>query len=73
MNNSRESLNVRNELMQQLTTNEKCHDIIRMSPLAFARLCELLQETGRIQDNRNAIVEEQVAKFLYMLAHNVKK
>ena len=43
-----------------------------MSPLAFARLCELLRETGRIQDNRNIIVEEQVAKFLYMLAHNGK-
>ncbi|KAL5573544.1 hypothetical protein UlMin_023141 [Ulmus minor] len=43
-----------------------------MSPLTFARLCELLRETGRIQDNRNAIVEEQVAKFLFMLAHNGK-
>ncbi|KAL5579345.1 hypothetical protein UlMin_011787 [Ulmus minor] len=72
MNNSKESLNVWNELMQQLSTNEKCHEIIRMSPLAFARLCELLRETGCIQDNRNAIVEEQVAKFLYILAHNVK-
>ena len=43
-----------------------------MSPLAFARLCELLRDSGRLKDNRNAIVEEQVAKFLYVLSHNVR-
>ena len=41
-NSSIESENVRSELMQRLSTNEKCHDIIRMRSLAFARLCELL-------------------------------
>ncbi|KAL5576292.1 hypothetical protein UlMin_017991 [Ulmus minor] len=43
-----------------------------MRPLAFARLCDLLRGTGRLKDNKNSIVEEQVAKFLYILAHNVK-
>ncbi|KAL5571103.1 hypothetical protein UlMin_020700 [Ulmus minor] len=72
MNNSAENQKVRNELMKQFRTNEKCHDIIRMSPLAFARLCELLRDTGRLEDNKNSIVEEQVVKFLYVLAHNAK-
>ncbi|TXG57010.1 hypothetical protein EZV62_018323 [Acer yangbiense] len=64
--------NVRRELMTQLSTNEKCRDILRMGPNAFARLCELLRATGRLKDNKNSIVEEQVAKFLYVLAHNAK-
>ena len=37
-NNSIESIMVRH----QLRVNEKCCDITRMSPLAFANLCELL-------------------------------
>ncbi|KAL0005297.1 hypothetical protein SO802_012858 [Lithocarpus litseifolius] len=41
-----------------------------MGPYAFAKLCEILRGTGRLKDNRNASVEEQVAKFLYILAHN---
>ena len=41
-NISGERDNVRKELIEQISTNKKCHDIIRMSPLAFARLCELL-------------------------------
>lgn len=36
-NNSMESIMVRH----QLSVNEKCCDITRMSPLAFANLCEL--------------------------------
>ncbi|KAL5573585.1 hypothetical protein UlMin_023182 [Ulmus minor] len=72
VNNSAENQNFCNELMKQFHTNEKCHDIIRMSPLAFARLCELLRDTGRFEDNKHAIVEEQVVKFMYVLAHNAK-
>ncbi|KAK3226711.1 hypothetical protein Dsin_006573 [Dipteronia sinensis] len=64
--------NVRRELMTQLSTNEKCRDILRMGSDAFARLCELRRATGRLKDNRNSIVEEQVAKFLYVLANNAK-
>ena len=71
-NSSIKSENMRSELMQWLSKNEKCHDIIRMRSLAFARLCNLLWGTGRLKDNKNSIVEEQVAKFLYILAHNVK-
>ena len=38
----RERENVRRELMTQLSTNEKCREILRMGPDAFAKLCELL-------------------------------
>ncbi|KAK2648597.1 hypothetical protein Ddye_016086 [Dipteronia dyeriana] len=72
MNNSTENQKVRNELMQHISTNEKCLNIIRMSPLEFTRLCELILDTGRLIGNKNAIVEEQVAKFLYVVAHNAK-
>ncbi|XP_050280325.1 uncharacterized protein LOC126721316 [Quercus robur] len=41
-----------------------------MGPYAFAKLCEILRGTGRLKDTRNASIEEQVAKFLYILAHN---
>ncbi|KAK3210789.1 hypothetical protein Dsin_015495 [Dipteronia sinensis] len=64
MNNSVDNQKIRNELMQQVSTNEKCRDIIRMSPSTFAKFCELLRDTSRLKDNKNAIVEEQVAKFL---------
>ena len=55
---------VRRELMFQLTTsNIYCRDLLRMGPDAFARLYELLQATGRLTDNKNSMIEEQVAKF----------
>ena len=41
-----------------------------MGPYAFAKLCEMLRGTGHLKDTRNASVEEQVAKFLYILAQN---
>ena len=67
---SGERENVRQELLSELRCSRKCRDIIRMGPYAFAKLCEILRETGRLKDTRNAFVEEQVAKFLYILAHN---
>ena len=71
-NISGERDNVRKELIEQISTNKKCHDIIRMSPSAFARLCELLWDTSCLRDNKNASIEEQVVKFLYIISHNVK-
>ena len=67
---SAERENVRQELLSELRCNRKYRDIIRMRPSAFAKLCEILWGTGRLKDTRNAFVEEQVVKFLYILAHN---
>ena len=61
---------VRQELMNHLTKTERCRDIIRMSPIPFARLCDLLRRTHRLKDSVNSIIEEQVGRFLHIISHN---
>ncbi|XP_059627332.1 protein ALP1-like [Cornus florida] len=63
---------VRNELMNQLRTNQRCRDITRMGPEAFQNLCEILKRDAGLKATKNASVEEQVAKFLHILSHNVR-
>ncbi|XP_075654994.1 uncharacterized protein LOC142625185 [Castanea sativa] len=41
-----------------------------MGPQAFQGLCDILRRDGDLQDTQRATVEEQVGKFLHMLAHN---
>ncbi|XP_019253905.1 PREDICTED: uncharacterized protein LOC109232599 [Nicotiana attenuata] len=41
-----------------------------MTPLAFTDLCEMLVREGDLRPTLQATVEEQVAKTLYLLAHN---
>ncbi|XP_072078164.1 uncharacterized protein [Arachis hypogaea] len=43
-----------------------------MSPDAFLQLCEKLRATRQVRDTKHVTVEEQVARFLYIIAHNVK-
>ena len=43
-----------------------------MGPQAFEGLCDILQRDGDLQDTQRATVEEQVAKFLHTLSHNLK-
>ncbi|QHO58284.1 L10-interacting MYB domain-containing protein [Arachis hypogaea] len=58
--------------MTQILTSEKCRDVIRMGPEAFRQLCQKLRGTGRVKDSIRSTVEEQVAKFLHIIGHNVK-
>ena len=58
------------ELVSRLWNSEKCYDVICMGPQAFQGLCDILQRDGNLQDTQRAMVEEQVGKFLHMLAHN---
>ncbi|XP_028204632.1 putative nuclease HARBI1 isoform X2 [Glycine soja] len=58
--------------MRQLVHTEKCRDIIRMGPEAFMLLCHKLRGTGYVKDTIRSTVEEQVAKFLHIIGHNVK-
>ncbi|XLS82153.1 hypothetical protein HN51_047984, partial [Arachis hypogaea] len=60
------------QLMTQLLMSEKCRDVIRMGPEAFRQLCQKLRGTGREKDSIHSTVEEQVAKFLHIIGHNVK-
>ena len=49
-----------------------CRDIICMGPGAFLDLCDMLRKEGGLQPTQWATIEEQVAKFLYILSHGVK-
>lgn len=61
----------RQKLMDRLTGNEiNCRNMLRMGPYAFALLCQKLRGTGFLKDYRHATIEEQVAKFLYVLGQN---
>ncbi|KAM3248278.1 hypothetical protein P3L10_010046 [Capsicum annuum] len=42
-----------------------------MTPLSFTGLCEILVRDGGLRLTLQVTVEEQVAKVLYLLAHNV--
>ena len=69
---SLERRSVRDELMREIIENKKCRDIIRMGPRAFLDLCDMLCKEGGLQPTQRATIEEQVAKFLYILSHGVK-
>ena len=62
----------RQELMSYLVHTQQCRDIIRMGPEAFIYLCQRLRETDFVRDGTRSTVEEQVAKILHIIGHNVK-
>ncbi|XLS90621.1 hypothetical protein HN51_066629, partial [Arachis hypogaea] len=43
-----------------------------MGPEVFRQLCQKSRGIGRVKDSTRSIVEEQVAKFLHIIKHNVK-
>nr|KAJ0213897.1 hypothetical protein LSAT_V11C400227860 [Lactuca sativa] len=45
---------------------------IRMSRMCFTKLCCMLETLGGLKPSRNMEIDEQVAIFLHILAHNVK-
>ena len=61
-------------LMERLTLmdNEDCYNQLRMGKDAFARLVTILRGTGRLRNNAHSNVEEQVAKFLHIVGHNLR-
>ena len=62
----------RQELIEYLGHTERSHDIIRMGPQAFIQLCQRIKQTGLVKDAYRSTVEEQLAKFLHIIGHNVK-
>jgi len=62
----------REQLMSYLVHSNRCRDIIHMGPEAFINLCNRLRSTGLVNYAVRSIVEEQVAKFLHIIGHNVK-
>ncbi|KAL4337662.1 hypothetical protein AHAS_Ahas12G0132600 [Arachis hypogaea] len=63
---------IRTTLLRQLRETNRCRDILRMSSHAFLELCAKLRATGHVKDTIHVTVEEQVARFLYIIGHNVK-
>ena len=63
---------VRDNLMKHLVSSDFCRHVIRMSAEAFLGLCDLLVKEGGLRPTIRVTVEEQVAKTLYLLGHNVK-
>ena len=58
--------------MRYLVGSERCCDIICIGPKAFVNLCGILQREGGLRPTQRATIEEQVAKFLYLIGHNVR-
>jgi hypothetical protein len=44
-----------------------------MSRYAFKTLCNMLETMAGLKDKKHMLVDEQVAMFLYILAHHKKK
>ncbi|KAL7181628.1 hypothetical protein ACSBR1_040511 [Camellia fascicularis] len=61
-------------LIKRLTTLEDadCRSQLRMSKDAFATLVSMLKRTQFLRDNPQSKVEEQVAKFLHIIGHNLR-
>ncbi|BFG21344.1 hypothetical protein CerSpe_076180 [Prunus speciosa] len=49
-----------------------CIEQLRVSKKAFQSLCTILHEKGGLARTRNVSIEEYVATFLNILAHNLK-
>ncbi|KAI9086609.1 hypothetical protein K1719_031470 [Acacia pycnantha] len=57
--------------MKRIASSEG-RKIIRMGPIAFMDLCAMLEQEGGLQSTQRVSIEEQVAKTLYILTHNVR-
>ncbi|XLR19491.1 hypothetical protein S83_047403, partial [Arachis hypogaea] len=54
------------------TEDETCIENTRMDRCAFHALCNMLKRGRRLEPSRNMGVEEMVAMFLHIIAHDVK-
>ncbi|CAH9114652.1 unnamed protein product [Cuscuta epithymum] len=50
----------------------ECVDNIRMDRRAFYKLCNMVESIGLLWSTKNTSIEEMLASFLYILAHNTK-
>ncbi|KAH1232344.1 putative nuclease HARBI1 [Glycine max] len=53
-------------------TETDCIEQLRVSKKAFFKLCRILQEKGQLVKTKNVPIDEAVAMFLHILAHNLK-
>ena len=57
---------------QFLIDDTSCIEQLRMDRHTFYILCRMLKNNGHIKDSRNMLIEEKVALFLNILAHDEK-
>ncbi|KAK5817483.1 hypothetical protein PVK06_022407 [Gossypium arboreum] len=47
-------------------------DVIRMRPIAFFNLCDILSRNNLLQSTKSVNIREQVVIFLHIIGHNVR-
>ena len=57
---------------QFLIDDTSCIEQLRMDRHTFYTLCRMLKNNGHVKDSRNMLIEEKVALFLNILAHDEK-
>ncbi|KAD6796437.1 hypothetical protein E3N88_07333 [Mikania micrantha] len=55
-------------MLHDLSNSGKCRELIRMSQKAFMTLCSILKRDGGLRATQRMSVEEQVARFLHIVA-----
>ncbi|GJT63012.1 putative nuclease HARBI1 [Tanacetum coccineum] len=63
---------VREEMLQDVSTNNNCRKIIRMSVDAFKILCQKLENECGLRPTQRMSVEEQVARFLHIVGNDFR-
>ncbi|XP_073314699.1 uncharacterized protein [Primulina huaijiensis] len=61
---------VRKELMYRIETDERIHGVLRMGPTTFMKFVILSREKSFLKDIIYSSIEEQFAKFLYVVGQN---
>ena len=52
--------------------DQRCIDVIRMRPIAFFNLCDILSRNNLLQSTKSVNIREQVLIFLQIIVHNVR-
>lgn len=53
--------------------HDACIDNLRMDMNCFNELCQILQTSAGLYDNKYVTIKEQVGIFLLIIAHNKKR
>lgn len=63
---------VREEILHDLATSGRSRDLIRMNETAYIKLCNILEHEGGLRPTQRMSVEEQVARFLHIVGHDLR-
>ncbi|PWA80099.1 harbinger transposase-derived nuclease domain-containing protein [Artemisia annua] len=63
---------VREGMLNYLSTSGRCRDLIRMSENAFKILCQKLESDGGLRPTQRMTIEEQVARFLHIVGNDFR-